>query len=621
MKPLLARGVLNVAGATTFDEYRTTIEKDAALSRRFQPVMVFEPSLSSTISILRGLRGRYEAFHGIGISDAALVTAARYAERYLSERKNPDASIDLVDEAASALRLQQESKPEVIETLEREVMTMQIELASLRHESDLASKARRETIEAELEAKRTEMDALTGVWNEEKRKLEEVREVKERLEEINVELERMTREGNLQRVAELQYAIIPELKKRLPKEDDGGTMVEDERSSSKAPTSLLHDRVTSEDIAAVVARITGIPVRNLLRGDRERLLHIEEHLQQRIVGQDEALRSMAEAIRLSRAGLQNAEKPLASFLMLGQTGTGKTESCRALADFLFDSKDALIKLDCSELSEAHAVSKLVGAPPGYVGFDQATQLTERVRRKPYSIILFDEIEKAAKAVQMVLLQILDEGKLTDSQGRTVDFRQTIVVMTSNLGAEVLAEPGATTSDGKLTETSRAAMMRAVQASLAPELINRIDEQLYYNRLSRDSLRGIVDIRLAEIRTRLSDRRVQLVVRDHAKEWLATNGYSEVYGARPLNRLIQKALLNPLAKNIIDGTIRDGDVVTVDRNAGEDGIAVVDIQHEQPQPPQQQQQSSRSPGSDAYQGGLSADSGPEVVEGEPVPRRR
>ena len=551
MKPLLARGALHLAGATTFDEYRNTIEKDAALARRFQPVMVFEPSLSSTISILRGLRSRYETFHGIGISDGALVTAARYAERYLSERKNPDAAIDLVDEAASALRLQQESKPDQIESLERQIMTMQIELESLRLEKDLASKDRRETLEAELAKQQAEMQRLTDIWKEERKKLEAVREIKEQLEDAQVELERMTREGNLQRVAELQYAVLPELKARLPNEED-----------SSSGSGLLHDRVTSEDIAAVVARITGIPARNLMRGDRERLMHIEDSLRQRIVGQDEALNSIAEAIRLSRAGLQSTTKPLASFLLLGQTGTGKTETCKAVADFLFDSKDALITLDCSELSEQHSISKLVGSPPGYVGFDQGGGLTERVRRKPYSIILFDELEKASYAVQMALLQILDEGKLTDGQGRVVDFKQTIVCATSNLGAEFLGEPGATTDDGKPTPATRDKISRAVAAALPPELLNRIDEQLFYNRLSPDSLRGIVDIRLSEIQQRLVDRRIRLDVDAVAKTWLARRGHSEVYGARPLNRLLLKTLLNPLAKLLIDGGVQDGDTVGV-----------------------------------------------------------
>ncbi|KDN52082.1 P-loop containing nucleoside triphosphate hydrolase protein [Tilletiaria anomala UBC 951] len=618
MKPLLARGVLRLCGATTFEEYRNTIEKDAALARRFQPVMVKEPSLSATISILRGLRGRYEAFHGIGISDSALVTAAQYAERYLSERKNPDAAIDLLDEAASALRLQQESKPEAIESLERNVITMQIELESLRHETDIASKSRRDTLEIELRDKKEEMERLTAVWNEEKRKLDDVRDIKEKLEDAQVELERMTREGNLQRVAELQYAVIPELKKRLPQEDEDGSSQEGQQGQDdKDQGSFLHDRVTSEDIAAVVARTTGIPVSNLLRGDRERLLHIEDSLRQRIVGQDEALTTMAEAIRLSRAGLQSQTKPLASFLMLGQTGTGKTETCKAVADFLFDSKDALIMLDCSELSEQHSISKLVGAPPGYIGYDQAGGLTERVRRKPYSIILFDEIEKAARSVQMVLLQILDEGKLTDAQGRQVDFRQTIVVCTSNLGAEVLSESGATTPDGKLTCRAKESVSSAVQHALPPELLNRFDEILHYNRLSRDSLRGIVDIRLKEIQARLTDRRIELAVDDGAKQWLATNGYSDIYGARPLNRLIQKALLTPLAKVLIEGSVRDGDTVFMglkkDAKPDEEAIVISGIRHEQT--------TAAANADTTCASAVAEDIGPDVIEGEILPLRK
>lgn len=570
MKPLLARGVLNVAGATTFDEYRNTIEKDSALARRFQPVSVFEPSLPATISILRGLRTRYETFHGIGIADSALVTAARYAERYITERKNPDAALDLVDEAAAALRLQQESKPEGIESLERDVLTMQIELESLRMEKDVASASRRETLEDHLASKQAELDQISERWQQERRRLEDVRSLKERLEEAQVELERQTREGNLQRVAELQYAVIPDLKKQLPTEQEEAAEArraeEAEANGDDDRGTLLHDRVTSEDIAAVVARLTGVPLRSLLRGERERLLHLEDVMRKSIKGQDQALKALAQAIRLSRAGLHQPGRPLASALMLGPTGTGKTETCKVLAQQLFDSQDALVHIDCSELSENHAISKLLGAPPGYVGYDAGGALTEQVRRRPYAIVLFDEFEKAARNVQMALLQLLDEGHLTDSQGRKVDFSNTIIAMTSNIGVEAYRGWGAKNEDGSLTASGRKALDAELQKALPLELLNRIDATLVYNSLPPRALEGIVDIRLAKVEKRLAEeRRIKIEVDEATRLWLAENGYSEVFGARPLNRLIQSAVLNKIANLIIEGDIRDGDTVRVEIN--------------------------------------------------------
>lgn len=553
MKPLLARGALQCAGATTYDEYRRYIEKDAALARRFQPVTVEEPTPDATIAILRGLRSRYEVHHGVGISDGALVTASAYAHRYLPQRKLPDAAIDLLDEAMSALRLQQESKPEAIETLDREILTLQIELESLRHENDALSLERKTAVEKELHDKRQESAKLTSAWMEERSHLDEMKNVKRELEQARIELEQATREGDFQRVAELQYGRIPDLEAKLPKEDD--------TPDDTGAKPMLHERVTSDDIAAVVAKMTGVPVRNLLRGERERLMGIEDSLRQRIVGQDEALASIGEAVRLSRAGLNSSKRPLASFLFLGGTGVGKTEAAKGLAQFLFDS-EKLVQINCSELSEAHSVSKLVGAPPGYVGHEDGGQLTEQVRRQPYSVVLFDEIEKANRSIHTLLLQILDEGRLQDSQGRLIDFRQAIIILTSNVGADVLYTPGSTDATGHATPEARHKVMQDVQRAFPPELLNRLDEQVLFNNLAPSTLTGIVAIRLKEVAERLKDKRIKLEVDEGARAWLAEHGYDAAYGARPLNRLIQKKLLNPLAADMIQGNVRDGDTVVV-----------------------------------------------------------
>ncbi|WFC95146.1 hypothetical protein MBRA1_001793 [Malassezia brasiliensis] len=557
MKPMLARGTLQCAGATTYDEYRRYIEKDAALSRRFQAVWVLEPTQEAAIAILRGLRSRYEVHHGVGVSDGALVTAANYAARYLTERKLPDSAIDLLDEAMSALRLQQESKPEQIETLDRDILTLQIELESLRHESDPLSAERKEHVEKELQEKRQESAKLTSAWMEERQRLDEMKTIKEELEEARIQLEQATREGDFQRVAELQYGRIPELMKKLPKEEEHG----DDDPSKRKTQPMLNERVTSDDIAAVVAKMTGVPVRNLLRGERERLMQIEEELRKRIIGQDEALSAIAEAVRLSRAGLNSAKRPLASFMFLGGTGVGKTEAAKGLANFLFDS-EKLVQINCSELSESHSVSKLIGAPPGYVGHDDGGQLTEQVRRHPYSVVLFDEIEKANRSIHTLLLQILDEGRLADSQGRVVDFRQTIIILTSNVGADVLYNPGSTDSTGHVTPEARAKVNADVQRAFPPELLNRLDEQIIFNNLAPETLNGIVAIRLREVADRLHDKRIKLSVDTEAEQWLAKHGYDPAYGARPLNRLVQKQLLNPLAAELIQGKINEGDTVEV-----------------------------------------------------------
>lgn len=585
MKPMLARGTLQCAGATTYDEYRRYIEKDAALSRRFQAVWVLEPTQEAAIAILRGLRSRYEVHHGVGVSDGALVTAANYAARYLTERKLPDSAIDLLDEAMSALRLQQESKPEQIETLDRDILTLQIELESLRHESDPLSVERKEHVEKELQEKRQESAKLTSSWMEERQRLDKMKNIKEELEEARIQLEQATREGDFQRVAELQYGRIPELMQQLPKEDEHG----EEDPSKRSTQPMLNERVTSDDIAAVVAKMTGVPVRNLLRGERERLMQIEEELRKRIIGQDEALSAIAEAVRLSRAGLNSAKRPLASFMFLGGTGVGKTEAAKGLANFLFDS-EKLVQINCSELSESHSVSKLIGAPPGYVGHDDGGQLTEQVRRHPYSVVLFDEIEKANRSIHTLLLQILDEGRLADSQGRVVDFRQTIIILTSNVGADVLYNPGSTDATGHVTPEARAKVNADVQRAFPPELLNRLDEQIIFNNLAPDTLNGIVAIRLREVADRLHDKRIKLSVDTAAEQWLAKHGYDPAYGARPLNRLVQKQLLNPLASELIQGKISEGDTVEVGVRADEQALTL----HAVPPPIQPDVETERAP---------------------------
>ncbi|KAK0544923.1 chaperone ATPase hsp78 [Tilletia horrida] len=566
LKPMLARGTVQIAGATTFDEYRRTIEKHEALARRFQPVQVSEPTLEQCVAILRGLRGRYEAHHGIAIADSALVTAAQFAARYLStERKLPDSAIDLVDEAASSLRLQQESKPEALETLERQLVTMQIELESLKKETDTFSRERRTALEQKLKTKREEYNELMKKWQAERRRLDEIKETKQRLDAARVELEQATRAGNFERVAVLQYSLIPELENKLPKERDSASVSssspEDGAAEEEEDVLKIHERVTSDDIAAVVSRATGVPVRNLLRGERERLLHVEDELRKRIVGQDEALEAIGNAVRLSRAGLQNAKRPLASFLFAGSTGTGKTETAKALASFLFDSDSALITFNMSEFSEQHSTSRLLGSPAGYVGYDDEPQLAQ-VRRKPFSVVLFDEFEKASRPVHQTLLQILDEGFVTDSSGRKIDFRNTIVILTSNLGAERLYEPGSSDADGNVTPEAKQEVLQAIRRTLPPELINRLDESICFNKLSPAMLRDIVKIRLREVQQRLDDKRMVLEVDEAAQEWLAKNGYDPAFGARPLSRLIQMAILNPLATGLIRGSLRQGDTVKI-----------------------------------------------------------
>ncbi|ORY96219.1 P-loop containing nucleoside triphosphate hydrolase protein [Syncephalastrum racemosum] len=566
LKPALARGQLRCVGATTIDEYRKYIMADPALARRFQSVMVEEPTVQDTISILRGLKERYEVHHGVRIADSALVSAALHSHRYITDRFLPDKAIDLVDEACSKLRLQQESKPEALENLDRQIMTMQIELESLRKESDPLSIDRRDVLEKSLSEKQQESERLTGVWNEERHKLDEIKRVKQDLEQARVDLDLAQRAGNFQRASELRYGVIPNLEKSLPKD----SMDEDN------PESLIHERVTSDDIARVVARMTGIPVRNLMRGEREKLLHMEDVLGARVVGQDEAITAVSEAVRLSRAGLQNPSRPIASFMFLGPTGVGKTELCKTIAQFLFDTENAIVRVDMSEYMEKFAVSRLIGSPPGYVGHEEGGELTEAVRRRPYAVVLLDEMEKAHRDVSNLLLQVLDDGVLTDSKGRKIDFKNTIIIMTSNLGAESLVSDK-NGQEGVVSKGAKDSVMEAVRYAFAPEFINRVDEMVIFNRLSRQALRNIVDVRLKEVEERVKDRRITLQVDTSARDWLGERGYEPAFGARPLNRLIQKKLLNPLARLLIDGGIRTGETAKVTVKKLETGETDLEVQ--------------------------------------------
>jgi ATP-dependent Clp protease ATP-binding subunit ClpB len=544
LKPALARGELHCIGATTLDEYRKNIEKDAALARRFQPVFVGEPSVEETVSILRGLKEKYEVHHGIRITDSAIVAAATLSNRYITDRFLPDKAIDLIDEAASRLRMEADSKPEEIDELDRRITQLKIEREALKKESDAASKERLKKVEQEI----TELDRkcadLTARWRAEKEKLSVVQKTKEQLDQARSELEIAQRRGDLQRAGELLYSVIPQLEKKL--------------TETPAQGQMLKQEVTADEIAEVVSRWTGIPVDRMLEGEREKLLHIEEKLRERVVGQEQAIGAVAEAVRRARAGLQDPRRPIGSFLFLGPTGVGKTELCKALAEFLFDDEQAMIRIDMSEYMEKHAVARLVGAPPGYVGYEEGGTLTEAVRRRPYQVILFDEVEKAHSDVFNILLQVLDDGRLTDGQGHTVDFRNTIIVLTSNLGSEYLAA----LLEGQPSEAAREQVMEVVRRAFRPEFLNRLDEIILFNRLGRNEMRRIVDIQLKGLQKLLDERKITLKVDDQAKIWLANTGYDPIYGARPLKRVIQKHLQNPLATMLLSGSIKDGDTVTV-----------------------------------------------------------
>jgi ATP-dependent Clp protease ATP-binding subunit ClpB len=538
LKPMLARGELRAVGATTLDEYRKHIEKDAALERRFQPVMVGEPSVEDTIAILRGLKERYEVHHGVRIQDSALIAAATLSDRYIADRFLPDKAIDLIDESASRLRIEIDSRPEEIDVLERRIMQLQIERTSLEQESDEASMERLESIDAELAELREEADAMTAEWQAEKEAIQGVSAARERLEQAKSDLERAQREGDLSRAAELRYGVIPELERTIAE----GEAKEDETRELK----FLQEEVTSEDIAEVVGRWTGIPVSRLMEGEVEKLVHMEERLHRRVVGQDEAVRAVSDALRRSRAGLSDPDRPIGTFLFLGPTGVGKTELARALAEFMFDSQDAMVRIDMSEYMEKHAVSRLVGAPPGYVGYDEGGQLTEAVRRRPYSVVLLDEVEKAHPDVFNILLQVMDDGRLTDGQGRTVDFKNVVLIMTSNIpGGRVGAE-----------------------GHFRPEFINRLDDIVEFHSLDRSNIGEIVALQTSKVIERLAGRGITLVLTDDARTLLGNLGYDPVYGARPLKRVIQKQLVDKLALALLEGVYREGDVVQADAVDGE-----------------------------------------------------
>ncbi|EDO19538.1 hypothetical protein Kpol_1018p70 [Vanderwaltozyma polyspora DSM 70294] len=553
LKPKLAKG-LRCISATTIDEFKI-IEKDPALTRRFQPIILNEPSVTDTISILRGLKERYEVHHGVRITDAALVSAAVLSNRYLTERFLPDKAIDLVDEACAVLRLQHESKPDEIQKLDRAIMKIQIELESLKKETDPISVERRDKLDEELNLKNEELNRLTKVWDAERAEIESIKNAKADLEQARIELEKSQREGDYTKASELRYSKIPELERKV-------SLSENKNKEDSESQVLLHDSVTSDDISKVVSKMTGIPSDTVMKGDKDRLLYMEKTLQERVVGQDEAISAVSDAVRLQRAGLTSEKRPIASFMFLGPTGTGKTELTKALAEFLFDNESNITRFDMSEFQEKHTVSRLIGAPPGYVLSESGGQLTEAVRRKPYSIVLFDEFEKAHPDVCKILLQVLDEGKLTDSLGHHVDFRNTIIVMTSNIGQDILLSDKETSDDGKINKNTRDRVINAMKKSYPPEFINRIDEMIVFNRLSKSVLRSIVDIRIKEIQERLIEKRITLKLTDEAKIWLTENGYDAMYGARPLNRLIHKQILNPMATYMLKGQILNGEDVNV-----------------------------------------------------------
>ncbi len=555
LKPALARGELHCVGATTLDEYRKNVEKDAALARRFQPVYVSEPTVEDTISILRGLKEKYELHHGVRISDAALVTAATLSNRYITDRFLPDKAIDLVDEAASRLRMQVDSKPEELDELDRRLMQLKIEREALKKETDTASKDRLAKLEKEIVNLEESANALAQRWHEEKEKMAGAQKIKEDLDHARIELEQAQRKGDLAKAGELAYGVIPDLEAKLQELEE-----EEGRAGS-----LAQEVVEPDMIAQVVSRWTGIPVDKMLEGEREKLLQMETQIAKRVVGQKEAVEAVSTAVRRSRAGLQDPNRPMGSFMFLGPTGVGKTELSRALAEFLFDDEHAMIRIDMSEYMEKHAVARLIGAPPGYVGYEEGGALTEAVRRRPYQVILFDEIEKAHPDVFNVLLQVLDDGRLTDGQGRTVDFRNTLIIMTSNLGSEYLVNQ----KEGEDTDAVADQVMDVVRAHFRPEFLNRVDEIILFHRLRREDMGQIVDIQLKRLAKLLADRKITLELDDQAKEWLGQKGYDPAYGARPLKRVIQKYVQDPLAEMVLAGKIHDGETVKI--TTGPDGL--------------------------------------------------
>ncbi|KLN59476.1 ATPase AAA [Kiloniella spongiae] len=555
LKPALARGELHCVGATTLDEYRKYIEKDAALARRFQSVVVEEPNVEDTISILRGLKEKYELHHGVRITDSALVAAASLSNRYITDRFLPDKAIDLVDEAASRLRMEVDSKPEEIDEMDRKLIQLKIEQSALQKESDKGAKDRLDKLKFEIAELEEKSNTLTSQWKSEKDKLAGAQKIKEELEQARIELEQAERDGRLEKAGELKYGRLPELERALVQAEEAGD------------SHMLNEEVREDAIAGVVSRWTGIPVDKMLEGEREKLLQMEDLLRKRVIGQDEAIVAISNAVRRSRSGLQDPSRPIGSFLFLGPTGVGKTELTKTLASFLFDDETAMVRLDMSEYMEKHAVSRMIGAPPGYVGYEEGGALTEAVRRRPYQVVLFDEVEKAHPDVFNVLLQVLDDGRLTDGQGRTVDFSNTLIIMTSNLGSEVLANQ----PDGEDSSAVREQVMEVVRASFRPEFLNRLDEVLLFHRLERRHMSSIVDIQFGRLQKLLADRDIKAKLDDEATEWFAEKGYDPVYGARPLKRVIQRELQNPLASLLLEGAIHDGEQLNI---SAEDDVLTI-----------------------------------------------
>ncbi|MGA0392439.1 MAG: ATP-dependent chaperone ClpB [Rhodospirillales bacterium] len=555
LKPALARGELHCVGATTLNEYRQHVEKDAALARRFQPVFIPEPTVEDTVSILRGLKEKYELHHGVRIHDSALVSAATLSNRYISDRFLPDKAIDLMDEASSRLRMEVDSKPEEIDELDRRIIQLKIEREALKKETDKASKERLKSLEEELDEFESRSKVLTEEWQGEKNALADATKIKEQLDQARNALEKAMREGAYEKVGELQYDLIPKLEAKLAE------------GEAHEEHTMVEEAVTPEHIAAIVSRWTGIPVDKMLQGERDKLLQMEDNLRKRVIGQEEALSAVSNAVRRARSGLQDASRPIGSFLFLGPTGVGKTELTKALAEFMFDDESALIRIDMSEYMEKHAVARLIGAPPGYVGYDEGGALTEAVRRRPYQVILFDEVEKAHPDVFNVLLQVLDDGRLTDGQGRTVDFSNTVIVLTSNLGAEYLVAQ----KEGQDSSEVYDQVMEVVRAAFRPEFLNRLDEIILFHHLTREHMDGIVEIQLGRLQGLLADRKIELQLDAAAQKWLADAGYDPAYGARPLKRVIQRSLQNPLASLILEGKVNEGEAVTI--SAGTDGLTI------------------------------------------------
>ncbi len=568
LKPMLARGELHCIGATTIDEYRKYIEKDPALERRFQPVMVDEPTVEDTISILRGLKERYEVFHGVKISDSALVSAAKLSNRYITDRFLPDKAIDLVDEACAMIRTEIDSMPQEMDDISREIMQKEIEEAALAKEEDDYSRNQLDHVQNELKELREKFAGMKEKWETEKKSIQRVQKLREEIEQVNADIERAQREYDLNKAAELQYGTLPRLKSDLAAEEK---RIEEDKSGE----SLLRDRVTEEEIARIVSRWTGIPVTKLVEGEREKLLKLPEILHQRVVGQDEAVQKVSEAILRSRAGIQDPNRPIGSFLFLGPTGVGKTELAKTLAQTLFDDEKNLIRIDMTEYMEKHSVSRLVGAPPGYVGYEEGGQLTEAVRRKPYSVVLFDEVEKAHPDVFNILLQVLDDGRITDSQGRTVDFKNTIIILTSNLGSEIIQE--GIDANGVLSEEARDRVEALLKTKFKPEFLNRLDETVLYTPLTRENIRSIMHLMIKRLTDRLKDRRLNVVLTPEAEEYILDNGYDATYGARPLKRFIQRALETPIARLLIEQVVPDGSTLVADVNGDELSVHIGNLQ--------------------------------------------